>query len=82
MFRRRVVLVRRPRLLGAALVGGLGFAAGRASKAAAGPSPMPRPAGAAGPSGLAASLRELSNLHAAGSLSDDEFAAAKAKLLS
>jgi hypothetical protein len=43
---------------------------------------MPRPGGAAGSPGLAASLRELSDLHAAGSLSDDEFTAAKAKLLS
>ena len=32
MFRRRIGIWRRPRLLGAALVGGLGFAAGRASK--------------------------------------------------
>jgi len=32
VFRRRVVVVQRRRLLGAALIGGLGFAAGRATK--------------------------------------------------
>ena len=79
MFRRRFVIVRRPRLLGAALVGGLGFAAGRVSKrtpaAAPGPAPLP-----AGPD-VAAGLQELADLHARGSLTDAEFAAAKAKLL-
>jgi Short C-terminal domain len=77
MFRRRVVFGR-PRLLGAALIGGLGFAAGRASRSASG-----------GRAGFAANaqpditarLRELSDMHAAGSLTDEEFAAAKAKLL-
>ncbi len=77
MFRRRLFLLRRPRLLGAALVGGLGFAAGRASKG-------PSPAGAAGTdqaADLTAQLKKLSDLHAAGALSDEEFAAAKAKLI-
>lgn len=76
MFRRRVAIVRRPRLLGAALIGGLGFAAGRASRA--------NQASSGGPvrsADLTSRLRELSDLHAAGSLSDEEFAAAKAKLL-
>ncbi len=77
MFRRRVGMVRRPRLLGAALIGGLGFVAGRASKA------PPEPAGTPVRSAdLTSRLRELSDLHAAGSLTDEEFAAAKAKLLS
>lgn len=79
MFRRRLAF-RRPRLLGAALVGGLGFAAGRASKRtppAAAPAPAPLPAGP----DVAAKLGELADLHARGSLTDAEFAAAKAKLL-
>ena len=79
MFRRRFSLARRsflgrPRLLGAALIGGLGFAAGRASKAS-------EPAGSPPAPELAAKLRELSDLHASGALSDAEFAAAKARLL-
>ena len=77
MFRRRVVFGR-PRLLGAALIGGLGFAAGRASRSA--------PCSQAGfPANaqpdITARLRELTDMHAAGSLTDEEFAAAKAKLL-
>ena len=79
VFRRRLSLVRRPflgrpRLLGAALIGGLGFAAGRASK------PSLQAGSAAAPE-IATKLRELSDLHAAGALSDEEFAAAKARLL-
>ena len=82
MFRRRIVVFRRPRLFGAALVGGLGFAAGRASKQ----SPKP---GADGSSAatqptapdLTARLKELADMHASGALTDAEFAAAKAKLL-
>ena len=77
MFRRRVVF-RRPRLLGAALIGGLGFAAGRASK----PSHVQPETPPVQSAELTARLRELSDLHAAGSLSDEEFTAAKAKLLS
>jgi hypothetical protein len=71
MFRRRLVLVRRPRLLGAALIGGLGFAAGRASKK------VPPP----GEAEVTAKLKELTDLHASGALSDAEFAAAKQRLL-
>jgi hypothetical protein len=82
MFRRRIVVFRRPRLFGAALVGGLGFAAGRASKQ----SPPP---GANGSStetqptapDLTARLKELADMHASGALTDAEFAAAKAELL-
>jgi hypothetical protein len=70
MFRRRVVLLRRPRLLGAAVLGGLGFAAGRASR-----SPQP-----AAPD-VTARLQQLADLHASGALTDEEFAAAKARLL-
>jgi hypothetical protein len=80
MFRRRFVIVRRPRLLGAALIGGLGFAAGRASKNAAGPGGQPGTQPAPSPE-LTARLKELSELHAAGSLTDEEFTAAKARLL-
>jgi hypothetical protein len=68
MFRRRFFL-RRPRILGAAVVGGLGFAAGRASKRQSESAEM------------TARLKELADLHASGSLTDEEFAAAKAKLL-
>jgi hypothetical protein len=82
MFRRRFVIVRRPRLLGAALVGGLGFAAGRASKRASDPGAAP--AGQVplpGSPELTARLKELADLHDSGALTDAEFAAAKAKLL-
>jgi hypothetical protein len=77
MFRRRFGLWRRPRLIGAALVGGLGFAAGRASR---GQAPAAQPAPPAVPD-LAARLRDLADLHATGALTDEEFAAAKAKLI-
>lgn len=79
MLRRRAFLgrrplFRRPRIFGAALIGGLGFAAGRASKPSAQPSLPPAPE-------LTAKLRELAEMHAAGQLTDEEFAAAKGKLL-
>jgi hypothetical protein len=78
VFRRRVGLFRprfgRPRLLGAALIGGLGFAAGRASKPSIPPTPAPEPE-------LTGRLKGLADMHAAGALNDDEFAAAKRKLL-
>ena len=79
MFRRRVVVFRRPRLLGAALIGGLGFAAGRASKRSA-----DQTAASAAPAAtpdLTAKLNELAELHRTGALTDDEYSAAKAKLL-
>ena len=53
-------------------------------QAAAAPAPAPAPAPAAAPSAgddMMAQLTQLSQLHNAGVLSDDEFAAAKAKLL-
>jgi hypothetical protein len=78
MFRRRVLILRRPRLLGAALVGGLGFAAGRASR---GPSQTAPNAPAPGPTDVAAKLKQLADLHSSGALTDEEFAAAKGKLL-
>ena len=78
MFRRRFGILRRPRLVGAALVGGLGFAAGRASKGPAGAAPADQPAAAPD---LAEKLKELADLHASGALTDEEFAAAKAKLI-
>jgi hypothetical protein len=74
MFRRRFIVFRRPRLLGTALVGGLGFAAGRASKKA------PPPPAAEAPD-VAARLKELADLHATGALTDQEFEAAKRSLL-
>ena len=45
------------------------------------PAPAPAPAPAAGGSDLTAQLQQLSQLHNAGVLSDEEFAAAKQKLL-
>jgi len=51
------------------------------AQAAAPPPAAPAPA-AGGGSDLMAQLTQLSTLHAQGILSDDEFAAAKAKLLS
>lgn len=79
MFRRRWGLVRRPflgrpRLFGAALIGGLGFAAGRASKSGGAQNPGSSPE-------LSSKLSELADLHASGALTDEEFAAAKRHLL-
>jgi hypothetical protein len=85
MFRRRAGFVgrpflRRPRLLGAALIGGLGFAAGRASKRLPEPA-LPAQASPVADSDLAAKLKELTEMHASGALSDEEFSAAKSRLL-
>jgi hypothetical protein len=80
MFRRRFVIFRRPRLMGAALVGGLGFAAGRASKGSSDASTASAASTPASPD-LTAKLAELADLHASGALTDDEFAVAKHKLL-
>lgn len=70
------------RPLGAALIGGLGFAAGRASKPStpAGVAPSPAVPQASSPD-LAGRFKELADLHASGALTDEEFAAAKARLL-
>lgn len=78
MFRRGRFLLRRPRLLGAALVGGLGFAAGRASKGSAAAGQTAQPAAAPD---LTSKLKDLADLHAAGALTDEEFAAAKSRLI-
>jgi hypothetical protein len=78
MFGRRS-LFRRPRILGAALIGGLGFAAGRASRRTSEAASVPV-VPAASPD-LAAALKGLAEVHEAGSLTDDEYAAAKSKLL-
>lgn len=81
MFRRPIVVLRR-RLLGAALVGGLGFAAGRASgHRAATAAPGAPSVPPARPADLTTQLRDLADLHASGALSDDEFSAAKSRLL-
>jgi hypothetical protein len=74
MFGRLFAVFRKPRLLGAAVIGGVGFAAGRASKK---PDALPADANPE----LAVRLRELADMHAAGALSDEEFAAAKVKLI-
>jgi hypothetical protein len=71
----------RPRLLGAALIGGLGFAAGRASKQSTQAGASQGGALSNAQPDITARLRELTAMHDAGSLTDEEFTAAKAKLL-
>ncbi|HXR27163.1 MAG TPA: SHOCT domain-containing protein [Candidatus Baltobacteraceae bacterium] len=61
MFRRRLVVVRRPRLLGAALLGGAGFLIGRRRGSQAAASPGVAPA----TQGTAASLAPLAPADAA-----------------
>ena len=56
-------------------------AGGQAPPPAAPPAPAPAAAGGSGPGSLSDQLKQLSSLHEAGALSDDEFAAAKQKLL-
>ncbi len=93
MIGRRGMVVRRRPLLRTAAIGGGAYMAGRASgrrseeASAAGDDQnqadvqQPVPAqSAAGPS-AADQLGQLSTLHQQGALSDDEFAAAKAKIL-
>jgi hypothetical protein len=55
--------------------------AAQAPQADAAPPPPPAPAPAAGAGDLTTELERLANLKAQGILTDDEFAAAKAKLL-
>jgi hypothetical protein len=97
MFRRRFVIVRRPRLLGAALLGGAGFLIGRhrASQVVAAPvtAPTPAPSAPAAATTPAPSLMpdgaadpvdrlgELARLHEDGSLTDEEFSQAKREVL-
>jgi len=67
-------------LLGAAVVGGLGFAAGRASRRP----PVPTSDGSnpsVGTPDIADKLKSLAEMHASGALSDQEFAVAKSRLL-
>jgi hypothetical protein len=59
-----------------------GAADSQAQQQQSAPPPAPAPAPQAAPgSDLTAQLQELAQLHTAGALSDEEFAAAKAKLL-
>lgn len=77
MFRRLLVAVRRPRILGAALLGGTGFLIGRrrGSQVA---TPPATPSAAADP---ADRLNELARLHADGTLTDEEFSQAKREVV-
>jgi hypothetical protein len=63
-------------LLDAALVGGLGFAAGRASKGSAPEAQSAAPTS----TDLTARLKELAEFHTSGALTDAEFTAAKSNL--
>jgi ribosomal protein S11 len=67
--------------LGAALFGGLGFAAGRASRRPAAADTAASAVPQAAEPDMTVRLKELADMHASGSLTDEEFAAAKAKLL-
>ena len=88
MIRRRFAVVRRPRLLGPAVVGGIGFALGRVRRQprfVVLPAPPVVPVAQVAPapeaSDVTQKLKDLAALHAAGSLSDAEFTAAKKKLI-
>ncbi len=93
MFRRGIVVVRRPRLLGAALLGGAGFLIGRrrGSQVVAAPSVAPStpvapttPAPSlmpTDPAGPVDRLSELARLHGDGALTDEEFSQAKREVL-
>ena len=70
MFRRRLAVVRRPRLLGAALLGGAGFLVGRRRCGQAVPEAEP-----------VDRLSELARLHDDGSLTDEEYSQAKREVL-
>jgi len=74
--RRRTMLV----------AGGLAYERGRNQQAvqdeqAAAPPPAPAPAAAPQASDATSELERLASLHDSGALSDDEFAAAKAKVI-
>lgn len=88
--------VRRRPLLRAAAVGGVAYMGAKAGtnramqqQAGGEPAPAPAPAPAAAPapapaegtSDTIAQLQQLASLHDSGALSDEEFAAAKAKIL-
>ena len=89
MIGRRAVVRRRP-LLRTAAIGGAGYMAGRAAArsyddqtAQAPPPPAPPAASPDASRGASAAdqLSQLSTLHQQGALTDEEFAAAKAKIL-
>jgi Short C-terminal domain len=87
MFGPRVV--RRRPLLRAAVVGGTAYAAGRRSANAQNAEAYQEPPAAPAPqqgdsseSAMMDQLSQLTSLHQQGALTDEEFAAAKAKLLS
>jgi hypothetical protein len=69
---------RRP-LMQATMIGGTGFAAGQA--AARRSRPAPAPPSSAGEADLVTQLKDLAELKEKGSLSPEEFDAAKKKLL-
>jgi hypothetical protein len=86
--------VRRRPLLRAAAVGGVAYMGAKAGtnkamqqegaqQAQAAPAPAPAPAPAADPGGddTITRLQKLADLHTAGALTDEEFAAAKAQVL-
>ena len=91
MFPRPVVVRRRRPLLRTAIIGGGAYAAGRAaanranaraeSEPPAAPPTAAVPAQAGAQPDMLAQLTQLTELHEKGALSDDEFAAAKSKLL-
>jgi hypothetical protein len=88
--------MRRRPLLRAAAVGGVAYMGAKAgtnkamqaqeaqaqpAAAAAAPAPAPAPAAAAGGDDTITRLQKLADLHTAGALTDEEFAAAKAQVL-
>lgn len=87
MRRRRPVM----RLAAGAATAGIAYNAGKrhaeneaaedAAPAPAPPAPAPAPATAASSDSAAAELERLAQLHQSGALTDEEFAAAKAKVL-
>jgi hypothetical protein len=88
-----MVFMRRRPLLRAAVVGGSAYAMGKrsaqrdaeqeqyADQQAPEPSPAPQPAAGQATPTMLDQLNQLTSLHQQGSLTDEEFAAAKAKLL-
>jgi len=93
MFRRRRPLMR---VAGAAAVGTVAYQSGKRHEQQAqvneqaqqayaatqpAPAPPPQPAAAAPADDTTAELERLAQLHQSGALTDDEFAAAKSKLL-
>jgi len=71
---------RRP-LMTATMIGGTGFAAGQAAARRSARAPAPAPPASAGEADLVTQLKQLAELRDKGSLSPEEFDAAKKKLL-